>query len=73
LFDDKGNQYGDGLLFSKSYRLDLDGERLARIINSDNLTTTYRGRIAPGSYRLRVVVRQISAGKTATLEKRITM
>jgi VWFA-related protein len=73
LFDDQGNQYGGGMLFSKSYHLDVDGERLARIINSDNLTTKYRGKIAPGSYRLRVVVRQIPAGKTATLERRITV
>lgn len=73
LFDDQGNQVGGGMLYSKSYRLDLDQERLARISKSDNLTTTYRGKIAPGSYRLRVVVRQVSAGKTATLEKRVTL
>jgi hypothetical protein len=37
----------------------------------DNVTSSHKGRIEAGNYRLRVVVRQTPVTKTATIEKRV--
>jgi len=72
LFDEAGDLYGGKLLFSKTYKLDFDEAGYRKVAGSDNLTASYRGKVRPGAYRLRIVVHQGAAGKTATLERRVT-
>lgn len=73
LFDEAGNLYGGKPLSSKTYRLDFSAAQAADLGRFKNVTSTFQGRIAPGKYRLRVVVRQLPAAGTAALEKRITI
>lgn len=73
LFESSGELYEGKMLFSKTYRIDFSEAEFAGLANIDNLTTTYQGHVEPGDYRLRIVVRQSEASKTATLEKRITL
>jgi len=73
LFDEAGNLYGGRALFSKTYRLDYSEEESAKLGGFRNVTSAFQGSIARGSYRLRVVVRQTPAARTATLERRITI
>lgn len=72
LFDSEGRLYGSKVLFSRSYALDFSEAERAGIGNYRNVTASHRAKVAPGNYRLRVVVRQNPAGRTAAWERRIT-
>lgn len=73
LFDEAGNLYGGKPLFTKTYRLDFSAVQAADLGRYKNVTGAFQGTIAPGKYRLRVVVRQLPAARTAALEKRVTI
>ena len=73
LFDGAGELYDGKILYSRTYHLDFDPVQFDGLANIDNLTASYEGRVKPGDYRLRVVVRQTTASRTAALEKRITV
>jgi len=73
LFDGAGNMHGGKTLFSKTYRLDYSEAERSQVEKYNNVTSTYQGNVEPGEYRLRVVVRQTPAAKTATLERHLTV
>jgi VWFA-related protein len=73
LFDSSGELYEGKTLFSRTYRIDFSETEFAGLAHIDNLTSSYQEKVKPGSYRLRVVVRQTMASKTAALERRITV
>lgn len=73
LFDSSGKLYGDSIWFTKTYGLDYGEAERERLKKVDNLTSSCQGTMPPGNYRLKVVVRQSPASRTAALEKLITV
>jgi len=73
LFDHAGNLYQGKTLFSKTYKIDFSELEYGGLDKIKNVTSSYEGAVSPGSYRLRIAVRQPLTSKTSALEKRITI
>ena len=72
VFDAAGRLVQERMWFSKSYNLEFGPEQFEKVKNYDNVTSSHREKLPPGTYRLRIVVRQPLSSKTAALEKRVT-
>jgi hypothetical protein len=73
IFDSSGQPYRDRIWFTKTYKLDYGEAERGRLDKIDNLTSSCLGALPPGSYRLKVVVRQSPASRTASLEALVTV
>lgn len=73
LVDKTGSWVGDGFLFTKAYRLDLDSGQFQALMSRDNVTSDISKNVAAGNYQLQIVVRQGPAKRIATMSRPITI
>ncbi len=69
LFDSEGKLYGDRIWFSKTYKLDYGEAEYAKLMKSNNVTSSCQGSVPAGDYSLKIVVRQPQASRTAAMGK----